>query len=205
MRCDFIAENLSLSVIAVSLSTSVSACRNGRAPSARISAGKGDRRTLNIRAANPGDVKAMSELMIGLTQKYIAGDCSAEGADHLLQLVAPAAIEVRMQSSYDYHLAEEDHYLAGIIAMKDHKHLYQLFVAETWHNRGVARRLWEFALERSLGQGNPGEFTVNSSMYARPVYERFGFVPTSGKKEDGGVVYQPMKLCLGRKDDMRSR
>ena len=137
--------------------------------------------------------------MTGLTRKFIAGDCSAEGVRHLLQLVSPAAIEARLQSSYEYHLAEEDNSLAGVIAVKDHKHLYQLFVDETWHGRGVARRLWEFALLRALRHGNPGEFTVNSSMYARPVYERFGFIPSSGQKEDAGVVYQPMKFSLGHK------
>lgn len=154
---------------------------------------------MNIRPAEQVDVKAISELMTGLTQKYIAGDCSAEGIDHLLQLVSPSAIEARMQSSYEYHVAEEDNGLAGVIAMRDHTHLYQLFVAESWHHHGVARRLWEFVLKRGLSHGNPGEFTVNSSMHARPVYERFGFVPTCGQKEDAGVVYQPMKFSLKRK------
>jgi predicted GNAT family N-acyltransferase len=58
-------------------------------------------------------------------------------------------------------------------------------------------------MDACLSRGDPGEFTVNSSEYARGVYEKLGFVALSGPEEKNGVVYIPMKLensiCLNTK------
>ena len=101
-----------------------------------------------------------------------------------------------MQSGYRYHVAEKANSLAGVVAVKDNTHLYHLFVAEQYQRKGLAKKLWQVAMEECLSQGNEGEFTVNSSAYAIPVYEQFGFVTRSGPEAKGGVVYFPMKLTL---------
>ena len=50
---------------------------------------------------------------------------------------------------------------------------------------------WKAEAVRS---GNPGRFTVNSSINAVPVHERFGFVPSGPSVETDGVGVQPMLL-----------
>lgn len=43
-------------------------------------------------------------------------------------------------------------------------------------------------------EANPGYFTVNSTPYAQPVYERFGFVATGPRVETKGIAFVPMHL-----------
>ena len=105
-----------------------------------------------------------------------------------------------MQTAYVYHVAEAGQDLVAVIAVKENRHLYHLFVAERYQRQGVAKKLWEHAMHTCLDLGNTGEFTVSSSLYAKPVYERLGFVTQSGPREKMGVVYIPMKLTIEHHD-----
>ena len=49
----------------------------------------------------------------------------------------------------------------------------------------------------ALQAGNPGKFTVNSSLNAVPVYQRFGFVANGPVVQKHGIAFQPMLLQLG--------
>jgi GNAT superfamily N-acetyltransferase len=71
-----------------------------------------------------------------------------------------------------------------------------MFVDEEYQNQGIARKLWQVALEYCLSKGNPGIFTVNSSKYALPVYKKLGFIPQSESQERNDVIYVPMKLTI---------
>jgi len=149
---------------------------------------------LDIRKATPGDAESISKLVRELSVKYITPEFSAEGEKTLLDSMAPAAIERYMQTGYQYQVVETEGKIIGVVAIRDNKHLYHLFVAEDYHRMGIARSLWQAAMEHSLSQGNPGEFTVNSSTYALRVYAKLGFIAQEGSEEKGGVIYYPMKL-----------
>lgn len=56
------------------------------------------------------------------------------------------------------------------------------------HRKGLARKLWE----QLKSSSNSSFFTVNSSMFAVPVYTRLGFVPVGEKQSRNGVTVQPM-------------
>ena len=58
----------------------------------------------------------------------------------------------------------------------------------------MARELWQLAKEQAVRAGNPGRFTVNSSLGAMPVYERFGFVSSEPTVAKHGIAFQPMLL-----------
>jgi GNAT superfamily N-acetyltransferase len=83
--------------------------------------------------------------------------------------------------------------LAGIVAIRDGKHLYHLFVASKFHRSGIGSFLWAHAKTRALENGNTDGFTVNSTPFAVPVYERFGFQIQGAFVEDKGVVFVPIK------------
>ena len=108
--------------------------------------------------------------------------------------MTPDAITQYMQSEYSYHVAEIEGKLVGVVAVRNNNHLYHLFVAERYHHRGIAKKLWQLAMEECLRNGNTGEFTVNSSTYAQDVYKSLGFVAQSGPQEKNGVIFIPMKL-----------
>ena len=58
-----------------------------------------------------------------------------------------------------YHVAEDAGRLVGVVAVRDNKHLYHLFVAEPHQGQGLARELWSVAKAACVAAGNSGEFT----------------------------------------------
>lgn len=153
---------------------------------------------MRTRAAILTDSENISELISGLSAKFITGKFSSTGRAHLLSTMTPQAIENFIQSGYRYHVAEMDDKLVAVVAVKDDKHLYHLFVAEQYQRQGIAKKLWQLAMEECINNENTSEFTVNSSEYAQEVYERLGFVARSGPRVKEGVVFIPMSLQVGQ-------
>lgn len=152
---------------------------------------------VNIRIAGKADAVAISRLISALADKYIVGEFSAEGRETLLRSMRPEAIAGYLDRGFRYHVAEAaDGEIVGVVALRDDTHLYHLFVAEACQRRGIGRSLWKTALAEALARGNRGEFTVNSSRYALPVYERLGFVAGTEEIDANGVVAIPMKLVV---------
>lgn len=151
---------------------------------------------MRIRPAAAADAAGISALILGVSGFFTLHP-DGEGAEAFLATLAPQAIAGYLASpDYRYLVAEDAGVLAGVVAIRDNRHLYHLFVAQGVHGQGLARRLWTAAMDAALRAGNPGEFTVNSSPYAVPVYERFGFVPTGPRVEAQGIAFVPMKLIL---------
>lgn len=156
---------------------------------------------MRIRPATIADAAAISALILGVSPFFTLHP-DGEGAEEFLATVGLEAIRGYLASpAYAYRVAVEDGVLAGVVAIRDNAHLYHLFVAPAHHGRGLARRLWDEAREAALRAGNPGAFTVNSSLYALPVYERFGFQPTGPRVDQHGVAYVPMRLVLHQPGD----
>jgi ribosomal protein S18 acetylase RimI-like enzyme len=151
---------------------------------------------ISIRAATIDDAESISQLVTSLAREYIACELSPEGASRLLNSLSLESIRNYFKSGYKYYVAESGSVLAGVVATRDNRHLYHLFVAESFQRRGLARRLWQVAQAPCLAAGTR-EFTVNSSRNAVAVYERFGFIRQSESQDTGGVVSVPMKLTIG--------
>lgn len=149
---------------------------------------------MRIRPAAPGDADAISALIRGFAPTFTVHPDGA-GAEAFFAQITPDSIAGFLASpDYAYLVAEEDGTLAGAVAIRGNTHLYHLFVHPAFQGRGLSRQLWEAAREAAMRAGNPGEFTVNSSLNAIPVYERFGFRPAGPRTEMNGIVFMPMKL-----------
>ena len=60
--------------------------------------------------------------------------------------MTPAAIAKYIRRGYRYHVAENENVIVGIVGIRDNSHLYHLFVAESHQGRGMAKALWEKAM-----------------------------------------------------------
>jgi GNAT superfamily N-acetyltransferase len=149
---------------------------------------------MKIREATVDDADEISAIVYALSEKYIASEFSTEGRETLLKSMTPVEIKKYIESGYRYHVAEIDGQIVGVVGIRENWHVYHLFVVEAHHRKGIARQLWKVALETCRLAGNWEEFTVNSSRYAKPLYERLGFVAQSGLEEKKGVISIPMKL-----------
>jgi ribosomal protein S18 acetylase RimI-like enzyme len=151
---------------------------------------------ITIRVATPADAESISALITALAPDFFLADSNdAEAAASFFEKVTPEAIRSYLSSDrYRYYVAMDENGLAGAIGLRDHTHLYHLVVAERAQRQGLAHRLWDKVRRAAEAAGNPGRFTVNSSRYAVPVYERFGFVVTGSEQHKDGLVFVPMTL-----------
>ena len=86
-----------------------------------------------------------------------------------------------------------DNKLVGVAAIRDNQHCYHLFVAPEYHKKGIAGLLWQYLKAEAVATGTVS-FTVNSSIYAVPVYEKFGFNETQGLQMVNDIRFVSMAL-----------
>ena len=149
---------------------------------------------MNFRQGTVVDARPIAELIASF-QSELTVDPAGVGAEQYLASVSEHAERRYLESPrYSFIVAEESGAVAGFIAIRDNTHLFHLFVARPFHRHGLARRLWHGAREEALRRGNPGEFTVNSSLNAIAVYKAFGFVPSGPVTTAHGISFLPMRL-----------
>ena len=148
---------------------------------------------MEFRAGSPADAEVIAALIASF-QSELTDDPSGAGAEQYLASVSVKAEHEYLASErYRYLLAYSDSKLAGFIAIRDGSHLFHLFVERSYQRQGIARCLWERALRELCDPGSDGDFTVNSSLSAIPVYQAFGFVPTGSIQKMHGISFLPMR------------
>lgn len=152
--------------------------------------------SITIRKAKGSDSRAISELITRNAQSLLQDDFENDGLVFFLNTVNHRAIKDYMEQGFSYLVAQHDDEIVGVVAMKDDSHMFHLFVDKAHHNQGIAKQLWQTILEQSLERGNSGKFTLNSTSYALPIYERWGFLTTDEQQSRYGIRYTPMQLVL---------
>ena len=148
---------------------------------------------MEFRTGSPADAEAIADL-ISSFQSELTDDSSGAGAEeYLVSVSVHAEREYLASERYGYLLAYSESQLAGFIAIRDGSHLFHLFVERSRQRQGIARRLWERALEELCASGGTRGFTVNSSLSAVPVYQAFGFVPVGPIQSMHGISFLPMR------------
>jgi GNAT superfamily N-acetyltransferase len=153
---------------------------------------------IRIRSARRSDAEAISALIVDLSEPFYASPTRAGAEPFLASISADAERGYLARRDFLYYVAESHGRLAGVVALRDNSHLFHLFVARAFQGAHLGRRLWEVVRSQALAAGNPGEFTVNSSLNAVPVYEKFGFVAQGDARSLHGIAFQPMRMSCGR-------
>lgn len=140
-------------------------------------------------------VPALRVLVQSLSRYYLASE-QAVLPSWLQATLTDDAFHRRLQDPRFFHrIILVDDELAGYIALHtgdtpEVYHLYHLFVDARFQRQGLAALLWQCARDE-LGFE---QCTLRSSLFAVPVYERFGFEKTSAVLEKDGLQFQPMAL-----------
>jgi GNAT superfamily N-acetyltransferase len=132
--------------------------------------------------------------MRALSDEFIVHECTPDAAAFFANENSEDGIRGFVNAGMAYYVAEKDDGLAGFIALRDNKHVFHMFVDKAQHRQGIAGALWQTARAAALAAGNPGQFTVNASNYALPVYEKMGFVRTAEMQCKNGIYFNPMQL-----------
>jgi GNAT superfamily N-acetyltransferase len=147
-----------------------------------------------IRPIEERDIAAVARLLDVLAREFIVHESTPEGASTFLRENDEAGIRGYIAMGHVYHVAECDGEIAGFIAIRERKHLFHMFVGARWQGRGMSRKLWEVARAAAIDTGASGQFTVNASNFAVPVYEAMGFVRTAPMQCVKGLFFNPMEL-----------
>lgn len=116
--------------------------------------------------ATVADASRISVLIRELSRPFLVSP-SGEGAEPFFAAISESAIKGYVSASnFEYFVAEAQGLLAGVVALRDNSHLFHLFVAEPFQGQGLGGKLWQMVKARAIQSGNPGEFTVNSSLGA---------------------------------------
>ncbi|MES2886749.1 MAG: GNAT family N-acetyltransferase [Pseudomonadota bacterium] len=144
----------------------------------------------------PDDALPVSRLIHRVSAAFLRHP-DGQGAEAFFASISEAALRVHLSApNMAYLLLERGGDLTGVVGVRDHAHLYHLFVDPACQGQGWGRALWERARDHALLQARTSTFTVNASVMAVPVYERFGFVRHAAPVEARGVVFVPMRLTL---------
>ncbi|MBC7684760.1 MAG: GNAT family N-acetyltransferase [Bdellovibrionales bacterium] len=149
---------------------------------------------MKIRLIDDADLSAVAQLLGSLAEEFFLNDSEADAASAFVREYNEDGIRTVIHAGMVYHVAEIDGRIAGFIAVRDNKHVFHMFVDKAHHGQGIARAMWDAARTRAIEAGNLGVFTVNSSNFAVPVYEAFGFVRTAPTQCTNGIYYNPMQL-----------
>lgn len=149
---------------------------------------------MEIREALPEDAEIISDLIQGVAH-YFTLERSGIGAEHFFNSITPDAIASYISDPNIYYIAAfQGHKLAGAAALRNGNHIFHLFVAPSYQGKGLSRCLWN-TLKHKINK-RVEEITVNSTPYAVPIYERFGFRVTGPKVEMNGIAFVPMKRLV---------
>jgi GNAT superfamily N-acetyltransferase len=146
---------------------------------------------MRIRQATQEDAEEISKLISSVAH-FFTVEPDGRGAERFMLSITPGAIRNNIcDPCFQYICAFQSATLAGVAALREGRHLFHLFVSPNFQRLGLARQLW-LALKAAAVPPTE-EFTVNSTPYAVPVYERFGFVATGPKVEMNGIAFVPMR------------
>jgi GNAT superfamily N-acetyltransferase len=143
-----------------------------------------------IRRASKEDAQQLKDLVCSLAYFYMS-DLNSDLPAWFSTSLDLVEFEARLESERFTNIVYElDNDLIGYISMKDNSHLYHLFVDRHHQGKRIARQLWS-AVKKICPSS---KYTVRSSIYAVPIYQKFGFVLSGVVGEKDGIQYQPMEF-----------
>lgn len=150
--------------------------------------------SVRIRPAAWADAGPISALLKELSTFFLAAQDDAAAAAYFAH-TSPLRIQENIAArDRALFVAEIDGQFAGFIALKDWRHVVQFFIAPRFQARGVGRALWNHAYAAIRRQGPLQDITVRASVFAVPVYGRFGFEITGERTTQKGLTFVPMVL-----------
>jgi GNAT superfamily N-acetyltransferase len=145
-----------------------------------------------------GEETYVSNLVWEIFKEYEAPGYKQEGIDEFNKFILPENIKIRCESGQFFvFCCKNIEEIVGVIAVRDNSHISLLFVKKEYHRKGIARKLFETAIEECRKkEQNLYAITVNSSPYTVGIYERMGFEKTDFEQEKNGIKFIPMIFRL---------
>ncbi len=154
---------------------------------------------IEIENIKENEIEESIELIRKIFDEYVGKDYSEEGQKTFYKFIEKDEILKRLRNDFRMICAKYKGKVIGIEAIRDKNHISLFFVDAKYQRMGIGRKLFENTLKK-IKKENPEirEITVNSSPYAKEVYERMGFKALSVIEEKDGIKYIPMAYKIDR-------
>lgn len=152
---------------------------------------------ISLREAEPSDSNRIATMVSTLASEHIAPSLGDGGIEVLLSSLGPEPTRKRILDNWFHLCAFKDDKLIGVVVVRPPSHLYHLFVVGDFQRQGIGGQLFAAADAATIASTQSHISTVNSSLNAMAVYERFGFAVDGPVVETNGVRHQPMVRPAG--------
>jgi GNAT superfamily N-acetyltransferase len=137
------------------------------------------------------ETAAVSSLAREVFDQFVAPHYQTEGVVEFHRFASVEALSERHKSGHITLVAEHSGELAGMLHLREPRHVSMLFVQASRQRVGIARGL--LAAAGALAGDADCEFTVSSSPNAVSAYERLGFRITGSEQCVHGIRFVPMQ------------
>jgi GNAT superfamily N-acetyltransferase len=150
-----------------------------------------------IRKFRPADAEQAGNIISSTFLKYNAKNATKEAAKRYTDaFLIPEKREKRFskkQTPYFFVAVDKDQVVGLIRGSKER--LINFYVLDVYQGKGIGKKLF-LRYEKALKESGADEIKVRSSLFAVPIYTRFGFKKTTGIRSFRGIKTQPMKKTL---------
>lgn len=147
-----------------------------------------------VKKLKENEIKDAINLAWRVFLEFEASDYSEEGVLEFWQSINDQEFISKLDVYGAYE--EDNSELLGMIATRGDNHIALFFVDGKYHRMGIGKMLYSVVCDIN----KDGYFTVNSSPYAKEVYEHLGFIFTDKEQVVNGIRFYPMKGYIkGRK------
>ncbi len=143
------------------------------------------------------DLKNALDLVWQVFLEFEAPDYAPQGIETFKDFISyDSAVEKYDNKELLFWGCLVDDRLAGVLAVRDISHICLLFVAKEYHRQGIARMLFNAALEHCRKDTRVKRITVNASPYAVEAYRHLGFKDQSAEQTLNGIRFTPMEYLF---------
>ena len=149
---------------------------------------------VHLRPAVASDAGALSAVLHSLSAYYLASDDDAHAARYFAETSPARLREAIAAPDIEVFVAEVDGEFAGFVSIQGGRRVLQFFVERRFQGRRIGSALWHHAYAAIAARGPVGDITVAASVFAVPVYGRFGFEVVGERTTGNGLTWVPMVL-----------
>lgn len=152
---------------------------------------------IQIRQANIFDWDEAIALAWKTFLKFEAKDYGQEGIDSFREFLSDALLRrMFLTGEYPMFIALDSGKQAGMISLRNRRHISLLFVEEGHHHRGIGRMLIRKMEGYIQKEYQERKITVNAAPYAVGFYHQVGFEDVAPQLKKDGILYTPMEKRL---------
>lgn len=141
---------------------------------------------MNIRLLAKIELKDAIDFIWSVFLEFEVVNYSADGKEAFYNAINDEEY-LNMLTSYGAFI---DDNLVGVIASRNGgSHVALFFVDGKYQKQGIGRKLFE----KLLSESTKDIITVHSSIYAKNIYMKLGFIQSGDIKEEDGIKYIPME------------